>query len=169
MWYYLESETYKSRYALAAHFLKKCSTIIEIGGHKSTIDKFIADKSKRIIVCDPLIKPLERNNLHYVKSRFQDIDFSEYTDFGLCFMGLENIYNNKMRDLVEKSNRVVIEHATNYPAGKSMATNITNNTAKKIIIDIDLDFRGSTLQDVTPEKQYKNSLPWPDRKILVLE
>ena len=37
---YLETDYLKSRYVLAAHFLKDCKTIIEIGGTCSTIDKF---------------------------------------------------------------------------------------------------------------------------------
>ena len=53
-WPYLELEPFKIRSVLAAHFLKDCSEIVELGGYKTPISDFVT--GKKVTVLDKLLE-----------------------------------------------------------------------------------------------------------------
>jgi len=76
---YLDTEPFQCRQVLAAHFLRPCSTILEIGGFVSPVSDFLVHQPERMIIIDPRITagsdPLLRGRpcrFERIRSRFQD-------------------------------------------------------------------------------------------------
>ena len=163
-WPYLREEAYKSRYAVAAYFLRDCSTIIEIGGSRgsSTIDNFV--KKKNIVICDPLLENEKMGDVTYIKGVYQDVDFSKYDrDYGLCILGLDGqyvSYDAKLKVLIKKAKRTVIEYPPIYKKSIPVINEIINDN--KIIIDMDLNFERTVNKTLL-------TLSWPQRRLIVLE
>ena len=50
-----DNECAHSRYVIAAHQLRECAHIIEVGGFKATIDQFVTYPFESITVIDPFV------------------------------------------------------------------------------------------------------------------
>jgi len=73
-----DNECAHSRYVIAAHQLRECAHIIEIGGFKATIDQFVTHPFESITIIDPFIKPgTPRPGVIYVDKLYQDYDYTE--------------------------------------------------------------------------------------------
>ena len=72
-----DNECARNRYVIAAHHLRECVHIIEIGGVKTTIDQFVTYSFESITVIDPFIKPgTPHPRVTYVDKLYQDYDYT---------------------------------------------------------------------------------------------
>jgi hypothetical protein len=55
---FYEHDAFKSRYVLAAHHLRHCRHIVEIGGYRTPISSFLRSQHESVTTIDPYIKPL---------------------------------------------------------------------------------------------------------------
>lgn len=162
---YLRSKAFSSRFSIAAQWVKDCDIIIEIGGGNNSIDQVIRDKT--VIVIDPAIKRKEEKNLIYFPKNFEYWNNYELFDnkkYAVVILGMDlklsEIGWKKLFDLINKSEKTVIEYSTTFKDAKKQKKHILNNTNKSITQEKELDFSGSFNKE-----QYAN----PYRKIICLE
>jgi hypothetical protein len=166
-WKYLYSEPFKTRYVLAADFLKNCDEIIEIGGYKTPISDFV--ENKKIIVIDPIIEFKQEKDVTHLPILFQKWDRKVCTDnygvliLGLDLLGMKEVDWQNLYDLIDKSKVTVLEFSIDYLESKEQFEKILKNVNKHIKMTLTLDLSENT---------YDLTNSWPprtDRKICVLE
>lgn len=177
-WKYLESRAFSMRYVLAAHFVKDCPTVIEIGGAKTPIDTFLTGSHKSVIVLDPFIRESHINTLDgrhcavsHMRARFQDVDWliSPGTCYamvmlGLEIQGMESQHYDVLYRLINQAKVTVIEFPTSWGPSREQFEMIKNNTQTRVVFHTKLDLEGNDFGNL------ENS--WPprcDREIYVLE
>ena len=93
---FYEHSSFKSRYVIAAHYLRKCTHIVEVGGYRTPITGFLKSQNhKSVTVLDPYIKPLAEDTLNGApcKVRHLPMLFEDYKLRGdedcFVYMGLD--------------------------------------------------------------------------------
>ena len=61
---FYEHHAFKSRYVIAAHHLKHCRHIVEIGGYRTPITHFLTSQHASVTVLDPYVKPVANHSLN---------------------------------------------------------------------------------------------------------
>jgi hypothetical protein len=64
VWSYMASEVFQTRYLVAAHYLRNCDHILEVGGCSTPITNYLQGAHASVTVVDPLVEPLESNTLN---------------------------------------------------------------------------------------------------------
>jgi hypothetical protein len=168
-WKYLESRAFATRYVLAAHWVKSCRSVIEIGGSRTSIDSFLTGSHDSVLVLDPFIREFHGDTLRgrpcdvsYVRARFQDVDWHlpAGTDYGLVMLGLEiqglEAYHYQvLYQLINQARVTVIEFPPSWDPSREQFDQIRNNTKTNVAIRIKLDLEGNDFGDLS------NS--WPPR------
>ncbi len=149
-WKYLELPILQWRYVIAAHLVRKCKDVVEIGGAKTPITDFLTGQHASVTVCDPLIEPHlyydhKLGRIWHVDKNFQECDFPE-SDFGLVVLGM-GIKGDiePLFDLVNRSEIVVIEFSTGWGPAEEHFQAVLDNTEKVITSVVCLDFNGNDL------------------------
>eukprot|EP00961_Rhodomonas_salina_P040459 543370-Rhodomonas_salina.2 len=77
---FYEHDAFKSRYVLAAHHLRSCRNIVEVGGYRTPITKFLTSNHESVTVVDPYIKPYVSDTLNGALCKVQHLPllFQEY-------------------------------------------------------------------------------------------
>src|SRR5579859_7321916 len=86
-WGYLDTEPLRIRYVLAAHFVRDCPHIIEIGGYRqNVITSFLrgAHESVTVFSLDEEFEPLERAELNGVPCRVRHVRDFFQSRLDLC-------------------------------------------------------------------------------------
>jgi len=176
-WAYLESPSFSVRSVIAASFLKECSTVVELGAGKATIDQFLSGPHASVIVVDPLLTENTRDTLNgyaceieHVRARFQDVDWlaTGTGTYGLVMLGMEL---QEMSDgdratlyqLIDGAGVTVIEFPTSWHVSQEQFAAIRQRTRTREVFTCKLDLDGNEFGDLS------NS--WPprcDREIHVL-
>ncbi len=177
-WKYLESPAFQTRYILAAHFVRDCPCVVEIGGAKTPIDQFLTGDHASVLVIDPLIREARRQSLNgrpclvsHVRARFQDVawEIAPGAEFGLVMLGMEfqglapEQFATLCR-LVERARRTVIEFPPSWGPSREQFELIRARTCTRVAFETRMDLGGNDFGDL------ENS--WPprvDRMIYVLE
>lgn len=177
-WKYLESRAFATRYVLAAHFVRQCRSVIEIGGAKTPIDQFLTGEHDAILVIDPLISERHQRTwqgracaVSHVRARFQDLAWTipPGADYGLVMLGLEfqGLAPEHWETLVQLINRArvtVIEVPRSWAPSAAQFEMIRAQTSTRVTFQAKLDLDGNDFGNL------ENS--WPprvDRTIYVLE
>jgi hypothetical protein len=109
---FYEHSAFKSRYMLAAHYLRRCRHIVEVGGYRTPITDFLRSSNHlSITVLDPYIKPLAVDTFNGVpcKVRHLPMLFEEYRLNGnedcFVYMGLDyyNTQNEPMYTIFSRA------------------------------------------------------------------
>jgi dienelactone hydrolase len=177
-WKYLESPAFASRYVLAAHHVRACPLVIEIGGSATSIDQFLTGDHESVLVLDPFLRESYADSLRgrpcrvaRVRARFQDVDWHVPPEaaYGLVMLGLEiqrmepHQYEVLYR-LVTGAPVTVIEFPPSGPPSREQFEPIRRNTRTRLTFQARLDLEGNDFGDLS------NS--WPprcDRALYVLE
>ncbi len=93
---HLLTEAAQARYVLAAHYVAGCEHILEIGGSRTPITKFVDRPPKSILVLDPKMDPFHAETLRglpcrvdHLRTTFQAHDIAlEPGTYGLVILGL---------------------------------------------------------------------------------
>jgi hypothetical protein len=177
-WKYLESPAFATRYVLAAHFVRNCRTVVEIGGSKTPIDQFLEGSHDAILVIDPLISERHQETwqgqscpVSYLRARFQDLEWTipPEADFGLVMLGLEfqgmqPEHWQMLFQLIERARVTVIEFPMSWETSRVQFQMICANTRTQIVYRAGLELAGNNFGNL------ENS--WPartDRTFFVLE
>ena len=177
-WRYLEAESYMSRHILAAHYLRDCATVIEIGSSKTPIHEYLTGHHASVVVIDPLAREKELTELNgepcqilHLQACFQDLNWEILRpgDYGLLLLGMELIGMSvedyrQLFSLINQSHTTVIEFPPSFGPSSEQYQTIIKNTRMRERLVINLDLSESAVGDMTGS--------WPpryDRKIHVLE
>jgi hypothetical protein len=165
-WRYLRSEAFSVRNVLAAHFVRDCPTVIEIGGWETPIDRYLTGAHDAVVVVDPLIRDATRDGhggtVHHVRARFQDLEWhvSREREYGLVILGLdlEGLTaedESELFGLIDGAKAVVIEFPTSWEPSREQYARMRASTNVEEHVSTALDFGGNDFGDLT------NS--WPPR------
>jgi hypothetical protein len=167
-WRYLRSEAFSMRNVLAAHFVRDCPTVIEIGGWHTPIDRYLTGRHASVVVIDPFIREAARDELNghpchvrHVRSRFQDLTWSvREPDYGLVILGLDleglsGDDEQTLFELVRHARTTVIEFPTSWGRSREQYERLLAGSGADVLACTRLDLGGNDFGDLT------NS--WPPR------
>jgi hypothetical protein len=161
-WSYLEAEAFTTRSVLAAHFVAGCPTVVEIGGYRTPIDRFLTGTHESVLVVDPLIRDATRDELNgapcvvdHMRARFQDLwwQILRPGDYGLVILGLE-IQGLSAQDeqvlyeLVDGARVTVLEFPSSWHASCAQYAQIRANTSVIESLRAGLDLSGNDVGDL---------------------
>lgn len=158
-WTYLTSEAFQTRYVLAAHFVKDCANIIEVGGYKTPITTFLTGKHDSVLVLDPLTEPYEAHMLYgrigsvsHIPIGFGEavINIENLGNYGLVMLGMAIRDDHaKLFDLVKRAAVVVIEFPPDFEPSAKLFHAIISTTGRKIALQLGLDMTGNDFGDLS--------------------
>ena len=153
-WGYLDTEALRTRYVLAAHFVRECSHVVEIGGYRgNVITSFLYGHHEQVTVfsLDEEFEEMEREELNgapcrvrHIRDYFQaHVEKTSATSrsLGVVVLGLE--LHGDMQPLLalfKRSRVVVLESSADYPPSIATLDQILSAVPAHTICRIDLDF-----------------------------
>jgi len=174
---YFLTEAAQARYVLAAHYLRGCEHVVEIGGSRTPITKYLTHLPSSVLVVDPKMAEYHGTVLHgracridHVRSTFQAYPFALTRGrYGLVILGLSLKHfadgpDDRSRDwdkligLVDGARISVIEFARDWNLGRREAETIVDRTATEILMRLDLDLGENEGEET----------PFPRRRFMVL-
>lgn len=181
-WGYLDTEALRTRYVLAAHFVRECRHVIEIGGYRgNVITSFLRGQHEQVTVfsLDEEFEPLEREELNGAPCRVRHIrDFFQShvetalkanASLGVVVLGLE-LHGDlpPLLALLKRSQVVVLEASADYPPGVAVMDEILCAVPARTIccIDLDLSANEPLLQE---ELKANMNRPFWRRRMHVIE
>lgn len=162
-WGYLDTEALRTRYVLAADFMRECPDVVEIGGYRgNVITAFLHGRHQSVTVfsLDEEFEPLERAELNGAPCRVRHVRdyFQSHADFipanssglGVVILGLElHGELEPVLQLMRRARVCVLEVAMDHPPGITAMDQILAAVPARTSCCIDLDLSGneSLLQD----------------------
>lgn len=150
-WKYLWSEPFKARSILAAHFVRDCKTVIELGGYKTPMTAFLPS-DKKVIVIDPRTDLLKSENHQHLQIGFENWTGNPDKPFGVVILGIELHLPEeawqKLFQLIEESEITVIEVPIEHCHSVDQFSRICSNTTKKVSCRILLDLSDNDFGDM---------------------
>ena len=156
-WAYLTSPAFQLRYVLAAHFVHACPDVVEIGGYKTPIDKFLTGYHTSVTALDPLVQFYSGKYLNgkpcYVQHLpipFQDYNNYPLKDYGLIALGM-HIQGELgvLYELVMRSAVTVVEFASDFTPACEQYIALCLATKRKPRLNLKLDLNGNDFGDLT--------------------
>jgi hypothetical protein len=176
-WKYLESEAFSMRSVIAANFLRECRTVVEIGGGKSSIERFLHGQHQHIFVIDPFLREQrlslpgrESCKVWHVRARFQDLEWTiqRPRGYGMVMLGFEmqdpGESDYQLFRLVDNSQITIIEFSSSWELSRKQYEAVRQNTSMRERLVCKLDLQGNDVGSLEGS--------WPprfDREIHVLE
>ncbi len=177
-WRYLESEAFSMRGVIAAHWLRPCGTVIELGGYRTSVAPLLTGAHRAVLVVDPHGPEEERSaaggrpcRVVFVRARFQDLAWSvpRGADYGLVMLGLElhGLDEGDWRELcrlVDGARVTVIEFPPSWAPSCEQFERIRASTRTRVRFQTTLELSGNDLGDLSGS--------WPartERRLFVLE
>jgi hypothetical protein len=150
-WEYLNTDPFKTRYAIAAHAMRDCSNIIELGGFKTPISDF--HSFANTLVIDPKLDKEENFEKYsathrWLKLKFQDVDRNivekfAFHKYGILILGIELMMPEKswqyLYSLINHSWVTVLGTANDHIHSVNQYKKIKTNVKKEISYQINLD------------------------------
>jgi hypothetical protein len=149
-WGYLDTEALQMRYVLAAHFLKDCKHVVEIGGYRrNAITHFLTGHHDSVTVfsLDAEFEECERDTLNgapcmvkHIRDYFQG-HYQPVGEFGLVALGLE-VQGSlaPFYELVRGAAVSVIEIAIDHQPSLECLNLIIDNAKLRVRCHVNLDF-----------------------------
>jgi hypothetical protein len=167
-WRYLRSEAFSVRNVLAAHFVRDCPTVIELGGWHTPIDRYLTGRHASVVVVDPFIREATREALNghpcrvrHVRARFQDLEWNvREPGYGLVILGLdlEGLAaedERTLHELVRCAGTTVIEFPTSWGPSREQYERLLAGSGADVLVSTRLDLARNDFGDLA------NS--WPPR------
>jgi hypothetical protein len=178
-WGYLETEALRTRYVLAAHFVRDLSNIVEIGGYRgNVITNFLwsGHDSVTVYSLDAEFEPLEKGTLNgracrvrHVRDYFQH--YAQPTEnLAVVALGLE-IHGDiePFRELLRRADRIVLEIASEHQPSVDCFDRLTAGVDLRTVCQINLDY--SPNEPLLREQLSKTNMntPFWRRSMFVLD
>jgi hypothetical protein len=120
-WPYLQTEEARARYVLAAHYLRDCPVVVEIGGYLTPIQGFLGGATREVFGIDPKVAAQDRRDgddpprrIRMLRARFQDVDLPFAPgSYGLSLIGCSLKFDKE--DAADK--RRALEKLVSWAAG----------------------------------------------------
>lgn len=159
------SEPFNVRGIIAAHYLKDCPNIIEIGSYKSPITDFLTHRFEQVVCIDPLIEPLQKKKILHVREDYRFFDFKPFINrpFGLVMLGMDLPFDFKLFHLAASAQRVIIEFPPKHTPSKQQFEVLQKTSRLRIELSVGFDLADNDFGDLS------NSSPvFPKRHLYVL-
>jgi hypothetical protein len=127
------------RQVLAAHFVRHCPHVVEIGGHIRPITPYLTHRPLSVLSVDPKTDPYQSDTLHgfpcdvrHLDRKFQDVKF-EYSpgSYGLVLLGYSlkpfgqrDSLGELLFSLIDNANIVVLEFPPELDRASSQVSQI---------------------------------------------
>ena len=162
---YLVSEAAQSRCVIAAHHLRDCPHVIEIGGFKTPITLYLTGQHRSVTVIDPLMRELRRETLNghpckvrHIPKTFQAVELDVPDDYGFLMLGASLKYFDedperreqqwqKLADLIQGARVAVVEAPVEWSLGMGILDRITALPGIQVRAQVDLDLSGNPGMD----------------------
>lgn len=154
---YLLTEAAQARCVIAAHFLRNCPHVIEIGGFKTPITLFLTGKHRSVTVIDPLMREFQSENLNgrackvrHIPQTFQSAEIEVPGEYGFLMLGASLKYFDRdtarsesewsrLAGLIQGARVAVIEAAVDWPLGLGILERILQLPDIRVRATLDLD------------------------------
>ncbi len=178
-WGYLDTEAFRSRYVLAAHFVRRARHVIEIGGYRDNlITNFLTGPHESVTVysLDAEFTPDERDSLNGAPSRVRHVrDYFQHHpapdgDLAIVALGLE-IHGgvDAFYDLVRRATTTVVEVPVDHRPSVDCLTALLHHVplVTRCRIDLDLSANAPLLADEL--RAHSMNPPFWRRHVYVLD
>lgn len=162
-WNYLYSDIFKIRYLIAAHYLRECPHVIEIGGYKTPIDQFLQHDYESVVVLDPLVEPKESGRIRHIACDYRDFDTTSLdgSAYGLAILGFDLPLSDQLYRLANGARRTVVEFPEDptWTQSRDGFNAFLAHTRLRQIAQMRLDLSGNEYGDLTdswPPRVYRN-------------
>ena len=171
---HLASPVLTARQVLAAHYVRRCAHIVEIGGYKTPITGFLTHSPQSVLSIDPKTEPLECEELNgkpcrvrHVAQKFQQvsIDLEPYS-YGLVILGYSlkpyggfQPDTEKLFDLIDHAKRTVIDYMIDLERPEAQLPMLLGRGSLREIHRIDMQFHDVDIAGQPPA----------NRRLLVFE
>jgi len=161
------------RQVLAAHFVRDCPHIVELGGHIRPVTWSLTHRPLSVLSVDPKTPPLEAETLNghpckvrHVARKFQEIAY-DYAprSYGLVLLGYSlkpfgarEPLGELLYRLVDNAKVVVIDYPPALDRSTSQVPSIVARPSMKVFCGFGLDLQDDAIAD----------LPYRKRQFLVL-
>ena len=154
---YLVTDAAQSRCVIAAHFLRDCPHVIEIGGFKTPITLYLTGKHRSVTVIDPLMREYQRETLNghvcrvrHIPATFQSARIEVPSDYGFVMLGASLKYFaedparresewTRLAGLIQGARVAVIEAALDWALGRGILERILQLPDIRVRAKLDLD------------------------------
>jgi hypothetical protein len=159
---HLEGPASSVRQVLAAHFLRDCPHIVEIGSHTSPITPYITHRPLSVLCVDPKTPPFESESLHghsckvrHIDRKFQDVeyDYQPHT-YGLVLLGYslkpfgrKEPLGELLFSLVDNARTVVIDYAPELERASSQVPLIVSRSSLSAVCCFDIRLNDQQVND----------------------
>lgn len=178
-WGYLDTEALRTRYVLAAHFLRHAKNIIEIGGYRdNVITNFLYGQHDSVTVysLDAEFEPFERDTLNGAPCRVRHIaDFFQAhshpeTQMGLLVLGLEIIGDiEPFLALLRRAQIAVLEVPEGHKPSEEQMEMIFHQVEARIACQVNLDLSPNAALLKEEIERSNMNVPFWKRILYVLE
>jgi len=150
---YLNAEALRTRQVLAAHFMRGCCHVLEIGGGENPISNHVHGVA-RVTVVDPVIRPLVAVrhlpeggmlDVRHVAMRIEDYEPDEPAD-GLVMLGFEGEGHcdlDVVCRLIEQAAVTVIEASSNHAPAVRAIGRILLKEIHPVAVHLHTTYRGA--------------------------
>jgi len=168
---YLNAEALRTRQLLAAHFVRKCRHVLEIGGGENPITRWLALLAdnfedvdgwkwhKLVTVVDPVIAPWENEQIEgvpwvvrHLQMRIEDYQPRGDED-GLVMLGFEGEGHCDIEvvcRLIEKARVTVIEASCNHMPALRAIGDILSRDIHPVTVHLATTYRGAGVPEAHP-------------------
>lgn len=155
---YLTTEAAQTRCVIAAHFVRDCPHVVEIGGFRTPVSLYLTGVHESVTVFDPLMREYEADSLNgapcrvrHVSRSFQEagIDF-EPGSYGLVMLGasLKHFSGDpkeqerqwdRLAAMVTGAGVAVIEAAVDWRLGRAALDRLGSLPSLRTRVCLDMD------------------------------
>jgi len=171
---HLAAPVLTARHALAAHFLRECPHIVEIGGYKTPITLFLTHAPETVTSIDPKIEPFSADQLNgrpcrvrHLAQKFQEVDIDlTPLSYGLVILGYslkpygdEPPDGEKLANLMDRARLTVIDYMIDLERPEAQLPGLMNRGTLRERHRIDMQMHDDLI----------GGTPFANRRFLVLE
>jgi hypothetical protein len=148
------------RQVLAAHFVRDCPHIVEIGGHIRPVTDFLTHQPQSVLSVDPKTPAYEAEALHghpckvrHVPKKFQEVDY-DYAprSYGLVLLGYSlkpfgsrEPLGQLLFSLIDNARVVVIEYPPQLERATSQVPSIVSRPSLTVHCSFELDLHDAAI------------------------
>jgi len=150
------------RQVLAAHFVRDCPHVVEIGGHVRPVTDFLTHAPLSVLSVDPKTPPLEAEELHgrpckvrHLSRKFQEVEYDhEPGSYGLVLLGYSlkpfgsrEPLGQLLFGLIDNARTVVLEYPPALERASSQVPSILSRPSLETICGFDITIDDPQIKD----------------------
>jgi len=178
-WKYLDTDAFRTRQVLAAHYVADCACVYEIGSHHNPISGFLRGPHDYVICADPNIPEeicgysgdykrngrLVARRMNLYKGAADEVCPLNLEDCGLVVLGYDpsGLDLGFFLNVIEKCQVAVLEGWEGFGPWQALRQKLSF-TGKKIAVHIKMDLSGNDFGDMSDSYP-----PRCNRELIVLK